>query len=172
MFEAAAWLLSHVRYLSVETVENDSRKEYHDPRPRTGSGRSACVGTALVFFLNQLVGVTHLTALADQGFCREPVGRGLDLGCAPREGRSGVGPSCPRMLCTSRPSCPRMLCTSSACRVLVQAATPAEGAWEARGQGRPPWFGLRPRARLVFRKLALSPPHVQRGQGAFYQDSL
>ena len=66
--EAVAWLLSHVRYLSVETVENDSRKEYHDPQPRTGSGRSACVGTALVFFLNQLVGVTHLMALEDQGF--------------------------------------------------------------------------------------------------------
>ena len=84
MCEAVAWLLSHVRYLSVETVENDSRKEYHDPRPRTGSGRSACVGTALVFFLNQLVGVTHLMALADQGFVLGASGARFGSGMRPQ----------------------------------------------------------------------------------------
>ena len=148
MCEAVAWLLSHVRYLSVETVENDSRKEYHDPRPRTGSGRSACVGTALVFFLNQLVGVTHLMALADQGFVLGASGARFGSGMRP-QGRVTLVLDPPVLGCCAQADPPVLGCCAQAALV---------GSWSRRQ--RQQRVRGKPEGRGVLRGLDCGPEHV------------
>ena len=120
---------------------------------RAVGGRS--VSAQPQFCSSWLADMTHLTALMDQGFGAVMRPQWRILVAVPPQPAFGV-----------EPSCLQVLGISSACRILAQAAMPAVGGWEARGQGHPLWFGLRPRARSVFRKLGLSSPTCTKRPGS------